>query len=636
MQLFSNFFKKVVSPPSALDIARAMIQVNQEQRDANLAALAEKVAEDSKPPEKHIPTEAGWEIKRVNGDLVVHILDNNIRKFICVDTNSSFLNYSHVSQPEDDITTRKLRTKQSVYKLVDIMEDMDELDMGEEDDFIMSPLLKSTFDSFVTACKEADAKDIAESKEAFAIGRINYDQLTRVLEEMSNNELIGFGEGNNTQAYSVYGVKRCTSMFSGPYLELNVFMSVSRKGRVAQRADETIIRNFEGVKSLKELGLVNLQDPQNDSLKAQLIARGKRHLEITAKPTYLNYEGNMHTPGMFSAIQTRANGRIMVDLKALVTFNPNYNQVVGGSKEHSESESYDCNSSLITETMLMTLPPVVYGFSLLTKMWGEFDMENISPIQFKEQAFSMLQLPVQTKKLLSAMVENVSQGSAEHADIISGKGGGAIILLAGLPGLGKTLSAEVVAENLKRPLYMVNVGELGVTAGEMEKALQRILNTAAAWNAILLIDEADIFLEARTEADVARNAMVAVFLRLLEYYTGILFLTTNRANNIDPAFYSRIHLALYYDELPEADREIIWNNLMGMRSITGIDSSKLAKTPLNGRQIKNILSNAVALAKFEKVNLTIEHFNTAIGCIEKFEKTVAKTTFDTHGNMVAT
>jgi SpoVK/Ycf46/Vps4 family AAA+-type ATPase len=269
-------------------------------------------------------------------------------------------------------------------------------------------------------------------------------------------------------------------------------------------------------------------------------------------------------------------------------------------------------------------------------MWGEFDIENLSPIKFREDAFEKLQLAQGTKNLLSALVENVCKGSAEQSDIISGKGGGAIILLAGLPGVGKTLSAEVMAERLQRPLYMVNVGELGETAADMEQALQGILNTAAAWDAILLIDEADIFLEARTEADVSRNAMVAVFLRLLEYYTGILFLTTNRANNLDPAFYSRIHMALHYSPLTEPARQAIWSNLIEMRGIKDIAVDSLAKVELNGRQIKNVLSNAVALAKFERVDVEQKHFNTVIGTIQEFERTTGTSDFDLHGNVVRT
>lgn len=114
-------------------------------------------------------------------------------------------------------------------------------------------------------------------------------------------------------------------------------------------------------------------------------------------------------------------------------------------------------------------------------------------------------------------------------DIISGKGGGVVFLLHGPPGTGKTLTAESVSEFLKRPLYSVSVGELGTDCKSLEKALSEVLEVATRWNAVILLDEADIFLERRTLQDVTRNALVGIFLRLLEYHTGVLFLTSNRS-----------------------------------------------------------------------------------------------------------
>jgi len=88
--------------------------------------------------------------------------------------------------------------------------------------------------------------------------------------------------------------------------------------------------------------------------------------------------------------------------------------------------------------------------------------------------------------------------------------------LHGPPGTGKTLTAEAIAELLKRPLYSVSVGELGTTVEKLEEKLREILEVAHLWNAVILLDEADIFLEKRSDNDIHRNAMVGIFLRLLE------------------------------------------------------------------------------------------------------------------------
>lgn len=90
------------------------------------------------------------------------------------------------------------------------------------------------------------------------------------------------------------------------------------------------------------------------------------------------------------------------------------------------------------------------------------------------------------------------------------------------------MTAEGISELLKCPLYMVSAGELGTDSRYLESELQKILDICHTWGAILLLDEADVFLEKRSMHDIHRNSLVGVFLRQLEYFMGILFLTTNR------------------------------------------------------------------------------------------------------------
>jgi len=82
---------------------------------------------------------------------------------------------------------------------------------------------------------------------------------------------------------------------------------------------------------------------------------------------------------------------------------------------------------------------------------------------------------------------------------------------------------------------------------------------AESWGAIMLIDEADIYMEERRVQDVNRNHLVAAFIRALEYFKGILFLTTNRVGIFDEAFISRIHIQIYYADFQDADRVKVWD-----------------------------------------------------------------------------
>lgn len=184
----------------------------------------------------------------------------------------------------------------------------------------------------------------------------------------------------------------------------------------------------------------------------------------------------------------------------------------------------------------------------------------------------------------------------------------------------KTLTAEAISERLHRPLYMVGVGELGTDVSSLEENLTKILDIATTWNAVLLLDECDIFMEERCAMDVHRNAMVGVFLRLLEYYQGVLFLTTNRSDNIDKAFYSRISLALHYNPLTQEARETVWSNLLKIYGIEGIDPKSLSKFDINGRKIKNVIRITKALAAAEKRQPVLSDFERVIGKDDAFSK----------------
>lgn len=87
------------------------------------------------------------------------------------------------------------------------------------------------------------------------------------------------------------------------------------------------------------------------------------------------------------------------------------------------------------------------------------------------------------------------------------------MLLVGSPGTGKTLTAEVVADRLHKPLYMLSAGELGQDAESVENKLGSTLEMTEKWGAILLLDKFDVFLEKRSHSHMGHNEVVAVLLR---------------------------------------------------------------------------------------------------------------------------
>lgn len=222
-------------------------------------------------------------------------------------------------------------------------------------------------------------------------------------------------------------------------------------------------------------------------------------------------------------------------------------------------------------------------------------MGHLMDFEWNVEAFDKLVMKDQVKTLVRSLVQ---QHSSDHRDsfddIISGKGKGLIGMFSGPPGCGKTLTAEAVAEITNRPLYSVSAGELGVDPKSVDENLTKILELSHRWNAVLLLDEADVFLQQRDMYDVNRNALVSIFLRQLEYFQGILILTTNRIAHCDPAFASRIHISLDYPELSAGARKTVWENFLGKArgaegevivDLSDTEIQELAKVELNGRQV---------------------------------------------------
>ncbi|KAI2685367.1 hypothetical protein LCP963914a_4694 [Penicillium roqueforti] len=290
----------------------------------------------------------------------------------------------------------------------------------------------------------------------------------------------------------------------------------------------------------------------------------------------------------------------------------------------------DTKEREFTEEELLIASPVVLGFAFSEKLWLEFTISGISDIEWDKEAFGSLVLPSNQKSIVKALVESHAFHAAQNIDdVIQGKGKGLVAVLHGPPGTGKTLTAEGIAELLRRPLYMVSAGELGTDPRTLEAELNKILDIAHSWGAVLLLDEADVFLEKRTIHDIHRNALVSIFLRLLEYFQGILFLTTNRVETFDDAFQSRIHVALRYGDLTVKAKRSIWKMFIErVRAIEGVhiasfseeDYDMLSRHTLNGRQIKNSVRTAQALAVNEQAPLSMDHIKSVLEVAETFDQ----------------
>ncbi|CAE6492371.1 unnamed protein product, partial [Rhizoctonia solani] len=323
-------------------------------------------------------------------------------------------------------------------------------------------------------------------------------------------------------------------------------------------AEQELTRNipeFSGLKKSDDLSVCHLSGESFE----ELMGRGR---------AYAKYAGIHHLSYSSNIIQgdrrLRAEGRLMVDVASFRRMNPNLDRWDYDDPRHSSSRRARENMASSRTTIaeddedLILLPPTLHGYSFVAKAWGEILVEHLSPIPFQPHVFNHLVLRDDYKNMIRSLVDahagrgesalltdvvtgkggglvivhlvlrddyknmirslvDAHAGRGESAlltDVVTGKGGGLVIVLHGKPGIGKTLTAEAVSEHLERPLYIVSSGELGVDASHLESSLKDTLEVATIWKA------ADVFLEARSSHELHRNALVSVFLRVLEYHSG--------------------------------------------------------------------------------------------------------------------
>lgn len=216
-------------------------------------------------------------------------------------------------------------------------------------------------------------------------------------------------------------------------------------------------------------------------------------------------------------------------------------------------------------------------------------VQQIEPYRYQPALREHLVLPQAQRDLIDILTAD--RGFLVE-DLVPGKSGGTTILCRGAPGLGKTLTAEVYAEVVGKPLYRVHSGQLGVTASSVEASLGSILQRAARWDCVLLLDEADVYIR-RRDNDLQHNAIVAEFLRTLEYFSGLLFMTTNRVADIDDAILSRCIAVIDYQPPGPEDARRLWRTLsaqLGLALPEALLDALVARyAGASGRDIKELL-----------------------------------------------
>jgi SpoVK/Ycf46/Vps4 family AAA+-type ATPase len=287
--------------------------------------------------------------------------------------------------------------------------------------------------------------------------------------------------------------------------------------------------------------------------------------------------------------------------------------------EADEDEDTDRPKKNAATILEVPVHPACVVFDLRRHMRLRVYSDQLTDYKYDKQLGDKLILPQENHDLVEMLLSH----KGAWKDVIGGKGGGAIILCAGVPGTGKTLTSEVYSEVMERPLYSVQCSQLGMTPEDLEKQLLKVFSRAGRWKAVLLLDEADVYVRARGD-DLAQNAIVGVFLRVLEYYQSVLFLTTNRADLVDDAVASRCVAKITYDVPNAADQREIWKVLsQTMGVLLPIDTiNKIVKENegLTGRDVKNLLKLAILVSSSRGTPIDSD----TIKFVKRFKPTAGK------------
>lgn len=182
-------------------------------------------------------------------------------------------------------------------------------------------------------------------------------------------------------------------------------------------------------------------------------------------------------------------------------------------------DSEETNSSLGIDKdhRYLICTPMLGGFALKKRTWEKLDTNYCSDIEAKSKAIDNLVMSKARKDMIKALLHNYSTASGSSgpapatwsADLIEGKGDGRIFLLHGPPGVGKTYTAECIAEYTGRALISLTCGDIGTEESGVEEHLSEWFSLGEKWGAVMLIDEADIYLESRKPGDLKRNDLVS-------------------------------------------------------------------------------------------------------------------------------
>ncbi|KAF8828469.1 hypothetical protein HHX47_DHR3000174 [Lentinula edodes] len=406
-------------------------------------------------------------------------------------------------------------------------------------------------------------------------------------------------------------------------------------GQYFQRYGITLsIDYFEGFKPISSLPVRPFDVVENPSkLKDKLLRRGKlfrKYCSIPKDCRMFQYSGKaiLDKSGFRGVSSSSVIGDVMVDFESYYKHGLATAQIADFniSEETTECKCPNCTSNTTLqnifrvrydgatgdqseeweEEQIMLCPPRLLGYVLREKKWAQLDVNSVLVSKHGEVNAFWDKLILagedggkETKAMLHGLIKN--HGNSESGDGKTGYHLNDIVAEKG--------KAQTIASAARKPLFSIGVADVGTSAGLVESNLETIFDLATTWKAVLLM--------------------------VLEYYQGILILTTNQISQFDVAVQSRIHIAIRYEGLDKKQTVSIFKGFLEQYKARGLVQQNifkkimdwverdLSKRKFDGRQIRNIVTSAmgIALADEERdtPGLTIEDLQSVVAYMGNFK-----------------
>lgn len=380
-------------------------------------------------------------------------------------------------------------------------------------------------------------------------------------------------------------------------------------------------------------------------VRETLVVRGKKFMEVAAGR-------HMHCRGTAISPREQVDAQVMVDFQQAISRHPHWAPAIIGVGADIDDEENDvwelCREKRmpdaflqpremsggggymggLSEDELMLLPYRVYGFVLRARKWAAFDIDDLHEVRTRPggEGFKQLVLPSGHRSKLEPLLRHhfrqrqYAKAEQHSPHYGSNKLPGLTILLHGVPGVGKTLTAECVASHFSKPFFPLSCSTiLTGSPDDVTARIEEIFSLAAAWDAVLLLEDAEplVLLHHHHHSNNDSTTTTA-FLRALDNYSGLLFLhtttSTTTSPSLNPALRTRLRLSLSYPPLNERATLDVWDvgiwQTKQQYPSTRIKADEILSyaaeryrdvhsSRWTGRMIHNAFQNAVALAEDE-------------------------------------